>query len=127
VEYRATGALVERDYLPDGTLRVKDISHEISLVNIKEQPSDFDPLRYMPLGIGQWVQGRPIMGGVLFTSILGIGLWHVSTVEDYSRVRQDGRLAAYKDARFRQNLSAGFLYGAVAISTIEAIVVDWLE
>ena len=130
VDYYPGEKLVERRYDSSGFLEEYNIGYLVSgdeaMVSFGES-AELDPLRYIPLGIGQWVQGRNLMGSAFLVSILGLGIWHGMAIDHYEQARFEGRLLDYADARFQQNLSAGLLYGVVIGSALEAILADYLE
>jgi len=130
VDYYPGEKLVERRYDSSGLLEEHNAGYLVSgdeAVVSSDEFSPLDPLRYVPLGIGQWVQGRNLMGGVFLVSVLGLGVWHGIAIDQYAQARAEGRLLDYADARFQQNLSGGLLYGVVIGSALEAILADWLE
>ena len=121
----AIAGVVERRYADGKFVEQSSLGYSEPWVAQSDFGSDYS--RYLPLGIGQWRQDRPIAGAAFMAATLGFGIWHIVAIIENRELRQSGRIDELAEARMLQNVSGGLVYATLGTSVLEAILVDWLE
>ncbi len=105
----------------EGGSTVEPVHRPIAYASTSAAPADvrrgLSPWSFVPAGVGQFVQRRPLVGSIFATATAGAVAWHVIAVQSRHQGHED-------DSRTQQNLSAGVLIGVAVAGVIEAIVHD---
>jgi hypothetical protein len=82
----------------------------------------FEPTYLLPLGTGQFAQGRNVWGASFAGAQVGLLAWHLWVRQARQEAIDSQRFGREAKLRDRQNLSAGLFWAAVATGITEALV-----
>lgn len=74
----------------------------------------------VPGGVGQFYQGRALVGSAVVATQVGLLAWHALAIRDHQEASDDPRIEP--DYRATRNLSASIFWGALAVGVLEALV-----
>lgn len=83
----------------------------------------FHPLYLVPLGVGQFYQERWAFGASYLATCLGVLGWHIAARVQFDQVNTGQQRDAANAWKLQADLSFWLLVGAVAATSIEAVVV----
>ena len=111
--------------------------HRVSVCSRASQPLQvrllatpqprFSPLYLLPFGGGQFAQQRPFMGSSFAAVQLGLAGWHALSFLAHRNALRQQLWQREPRWRLQRNVSAGLLYGAIAVGILEAVAVGWLR
>ncbi|MEO1172522.1 MAG: hypothetical protein AAFX94_10820 [Myxococcota bacterium] len=106
---------------PEGETEWQDLTQLIPAPGESGDDGEFSALYLVPFGVGQIAQDRYVAGGIYGAVQLGLLAWNIQATAARSDASDtDPDLDSLSN---RQNLTAGLLYGAIAASIIESVVV----
>ena len=84
----------------------------------------FEPKRYLPLGVGQFIQGRPLMGLLFLGLDAALIAWNIGSALHFNDLESRHQYNDTAEARNWQNASAALAYTGLLSGVLEAFLFD---
>ncbi|MBN1961217.1 MAG: hypothetical protein JW841_09735 [Deltaproteobacteria bacterium] len=88
--------------------------------------SSFSAWSVAPFGVGQFSQGRPLLGTIMASSQLGLGVWNLITYQKYQDAVEHNKDSESR-LRRQANTAALMFYSVIVIGIGEAVIWDLLN